>query len=323
MHRRAEGEDDVRDVLVDAGLLSDLHVRGDRRNGGAGAERHRRRAEEFGEHDLRRALASAEAGVDREEDEHVREAHQIVDDESAAVVADQLGTVRRDEVGEEAEETDGRIVGDELDGLHDAIRQILEDLGGLCLRAAGHLDAEAEQHGRHNQGQNRAAAQQFRKVGLGEEVDDHILPAERVADLTLADGVLAADEREDAADDVHQYARDGGGDKERRDRGTHDLTGALHVLHVGDSGANGAEHHRHHDAEHHIDKEGSEELNFQAESGPDTAHDAAKHDTRQHADDKPVVFQKFHVISSLPMHLSGAGTMIARRAGVYVSYYMA
>ena len=50
---------------------------------------------------------------------------------------------------------------------------------------------------------------------------------------------------------------------------------------------------------------------------------AAKHDTRQHADDKPVVFQKFHVISSLPMHLSGAGTMIARRAGVYVSYYMA
>ena len=62
---------------------------------------------------------------------------------------------------------------------------------------------------------------------------------------------------------------------------------------------------------------------FRPKAGQTRAHDAAKHDTRQHADDKPVVFQKFHVISSLPMHLSGAGTMIARRAGVYVSYYMA
>ena len=121
-----------------------------------------------------------------------------------------------------------------------------------------------------------------------ERINAFLGQPERVADLTLADGVLAADEREDAADDVHQYARDGGGDKERCDRGTHDLTGALHVLHVGDSGANGAEHHRHHDAEHHVYKHGSERLKAGG-SRPDRADNAACDDAGEHREYEPIV----------------------------------
>ena len=178
------GDDDVGDVLGDTGLLGDFHVGRDRRDGRAGAERHGSRPEQLGEHGLRRALAAAEAGVDRGGDEHVDEAQDVIDRERAAVVADEVGAVVGDQIREEAEEADGRVVGDDLEGLHDAVGDVVEQLRGLGLRAASHLHAEAEENGRHDERQNGPAAEQLGEVRLREEVDDHVGHAQRAADLT-------------------------------------------------------------------------------------------------------------------------------------------
>ena len=103
------------------------------------------------------------------------------------------------QAGEEAEEADGRIVGDQLYGLHNAVGDILQELRRLGLGTAIHLDTEAEQHRRHDQGQNSPAAQQLRKVRLRKEIDDHIAEAQCFADLALHDGVVSIYQREDAA----------------------------------------------------------------------------------------------------------------------------
>ena len=292
MHGGAHGQYDVRDILADAGLIGNFHVRRDGRNGRAGTERHRRRAEQLGEHDLCAALAAAELGVDREEDEHVHEAHDVVDDERATVVRDKFRTVGGDQIGKEAEETDGRIVGNELHGLHDAARDILEQLRGLRLGAAVHLNAEAEQHRRDDQRQDGLAAQQLHEVRLGKEVDDHVAEAQRIADLAFRDGVVTIHEREDAADDVHDDTSDSGSDQERCDGHTHDLAGAFHALHIGDGGGDGAEHHRHDHAEHHIDEQRAQEFDLAAEGRGERAHQTAGHDAGDHEDQESVSLEE-------------------------------
>ena len=106
VHGGAQGQDDVGDVLADAGLFRSFHVGGDGGNGGAGAEGNGCGLEQVLEHHLGAALAAAEAGIDGEEDEHVSKAQYVVDDQGAAVVADQLGAIGSDQVSEETEETD-------------------------------------------------------------------------------------------------------------------------------------------------------------------------------------------------------------------------
>ena len=288
MHGGAHGQHDVRDVLADAGLIGNFHVRRDGRNGRAGTERHRRRAEQLGEHDLRAALTAAELGVDREEHEHVHEAHDVVDNERAAVVGDQLRAVSRHQIGKEAEEADRGVVGDELHGLHDAACDILEHQRGLCLGAAVHLDAEAEQHRRNDQRQDGLTAQQLHEVGLGKEVDDHVTEAQRIADLAFRDGVVTIHEREDAADDVHDDTGDSGSDQERCDGHTHDLTGALDTFHIGDGRCDGAEHHRHHHTEHHVDEQCTQEFDLFAEVRGERAHETAGDDAGEHEDQESV-----------------------------------
>ena len=292
VHGGAQGQDDVADILADARLLRHLHVGGDGGHAGASAEGHRRRAEQLGEHDLRAARAAAEPGIQREEDEHIGEAHNIIDDKGAAVVADKGRAVGGHQAGEEAEEADGRVVGDQLDGLHDAVGDVLQELGRLGLRAAVHLNAEAEQHRRHDQGQDGPAAEQLRKVGLGKEVDDHVAEAQGLADLTLHDGVAAVHQGKDAADNIHQHAGDGGGDQKGGDGHTHDLAGTLHALHVGDGRGDGAEHHRHDHAEHHVDEQCAQKFDLAAEARGERAHQAAGHDACEHTQDKPVVLQE-------------------------------
>ena len=107
-----------------------------------------------------------------------------------------------------------------------AVGDILQELRRLGLGTAIHLDTEAEQHRRHDQGQNGPAAQQLRKVRLRKEIDDHIAEAQCFADLALHNGVMSIYQREDAADDIHQYTGNGGGDEERGDGHAHDLAGA-------------------------------------------------------------------------------------------------
>ncbi len=300
MHGSAHGQHDVRHVLADAGLLRHLHVGGDSGHAGAGTEGHRCRTEQLGEHQLGAAFSAAEPGVDGEEDKHIGKAHHIVDDKCAAVIADERRAVGGHQAGEEAEKADRCVVGNEFHGLHNAARDILQELRCLCLRTAVHLDTEAEQHRRHDQGQNGPAAQQLRKVRLRKEVHDHIAEAQRLTDLALHDGVAAVHQRENAADNVHQHAGDGGGDKERGDSHAHDLAGALHTLHIGDGGGDGAEHHGHHHAEHHVDKQRTEEFDLAAERRRKCAYQAARYDSGEHTQDKPVVLQKFFH-SDLPL----------------------
>ena len=295
VHGGAQGQDDVGDILADAGLLGGLHVGGDGGDGGAGAEGNGSGLEEVLEHDLHSALAAAEAGVDGEEGEHVGEAQDIVDDQGAGVVADQLGAVVSNQVGEEAEEADGGVVGDDLDHIHNAAGHILQQLGGHGLLAAGHLDAEAEEDGEDDQGQDGPAGPQLHEVGLGEEVDDHVGQAQRLADLTLGDGVLALNQGEDAADHIHDDGGDACGGAEGGHGGAHDLAGLLHGLHVGDGGADGAEDHRHDHAEHQVGEDGAEPCQAAGLLGEQPAEDAAGGDTGQHAGDKAIVFQEiFH-----------------------------
>ena len=135
------------------------------------------------EHDLRRALSAAEAGVDRGEDEHINKTQNIIDRKRAAIIADEVRAVVGDEIREEAEEADGRVIGDNLERLHDAVRDVLEQLRGLRLRAARHLDAEAEQDRRDDERQNGPAAEQFGKIGLRKEVDNHVGHAQRAAHI--------------------------------------------------------------------------------------------------------------------------------------------
>lgn len=97
VHGGTHGQDNVGDILGNAGLIRDLHVGRDSRNGRARAKGNGCRTEQLGEHDLRAALTAAELGVDGEEDEHVGKAHDVVDDERAAVIRDQLRTVGGDQ----------------------------------------------------------------------------------------------------------------------------------------------------------------------------------------------------------------------------------
>ena len=70
----------------------------------------------LGEHNLGAAFSPAEPGIDGEEDKHIGKAHNIVDDKRTAVIADELRAVGGHQAGNEAEEADGRIVGDQLYG---------------------------------------------------------------------------------------------------------------------------------------------------------------------------------------------------------------
>ena len=114
-----------------------------------------------------------------------------------------------DQVGKETEEADGRVVGDNFERLHDAVRDVLEQLRRSGLRAARHLHAEAEEHRRHDQRQDGPAAEQLRKVGLREEVDDHVGHAERTADLPFDHRVFARNRRDDQNGHIHDDRRNG------------------------------------------------------------------------------------------------------------------
>jgi hypothetical protein len=219
-----------------------------------------------------------------------------------------------DQIREEAEEADGRVVGDDLERLHDAVRDVLEQLRGLGLRAAGRLHAEAEQHRRHDQRQDGLAAPKLCEIGLGEEVDDHIGHAQRAADLALDQIIFARDRRDEPHNDVGDDCGDGRRHEERRNGHAHDLTGALGALHIRDRGRDRAEHRRDGDAEHQVQEHGAERLehgraldddhrltvNDLLDRRPDGADDAAGDDTDQHQDQEAVVFQKAALFHNTP-----------------------
>ena len=72
--------------------------------------------------------------------------------------------------------------------------------------------------------------------------------------------IFARDRRDEQDGHIHDDGGDGGGGQEGRDGHAHDLARALRALHVGDGRGNGAEHRRHRDAEHQVQKDRAERL---------------------------------------------------------------
>ena len=237
-------------------------------------------------HHAHGALTAPEVGIDGKEDEHIGEADHIIHDDGCGVVGDEILAVGSNQAGKEAEETDGRVVGDDLDGLEDAVGDILQKLCRHGLGTAGHLHAEAKEDGRHNQRQDGPAAQQFIEVGLGEEVHDQVGQSQAGGLLRLELGSDRED-RQKAHDDIHDQSSDGGSAQEGDDGGAQQFAGALDVLHVGDGGGDGEEHHGHHHAEHHVHEQRSQGLQL-SRVGPYGAHDAAGHDTDEHQNQKTI-----------------------------------
>ena len=119
---------------------------------------------------------------------------------------------------------------------------------------------EAEENGRHDERQDGLAAEQLGEVRLREEVDDHVGHAQRAADFALNHCIFARDRRDEQDGHIHDDGGDGRGGQEGRDGHAHDLARALRALHVGDGRGNGAEHRRHRDAEHQVQKDRAERL---------------------------------------------------------------
>ena len=290
MHRSTEGHDNIGNFLGNAGILRDFHVHRDRCDRGAGAERGSRRAEEVPEHDLCRALAAAEAGVQRRRNEQIDHGNDIVNADGAGVVGNEVRAVRRNERGEEAEEADGRIVGDELDDLQKNVRKVVEQQRHAGLAAAAHLNAEAEDDRRNDQRKDSAAAPELGEVGLREEVDD-----ER-ADIYGTDAGLFIAGRgskhgNKMNNDVHQNRSNGSGGKERSDRDAHDAPRAFCRAHVCDRRGDGAEHHRHNDAEHHINKQRPERFESRSPR-PCRTDNTAGDDAEKHQCNETVFLHK-------------------------------
>ena len=90
--------------------------------------------------------------------EDVNEAQGIVQQQSAAVAGDGLSTIGCDQIGEDGEESDGGIVGDELNELQHDIGQVGQELTHDGLAAAIQVHGKAKEDGENNQGQHCTAA---------------------------------------------------------------------------------------------------------------------------------------------------------------------
>ncbi len=298
VHGGTHGYDHVADFLGYAAVLRGLHVRGYGGNRGTCAEGHRSGTENVLEHDFQALFAAAKVGIYGEENYAVGKTHEVIDEKSAAVVADKVRAICGHQICKEAEETDGCIIGDYLHHVHYAVIKVIEKLCHHGVRAAGHLNAEAEKYGENYERQHGSAGKKLIEVGLCEEVDYHIRKAKGLPYLALSYGIAAFDQGEYTHYYVHEYGGYGGGDKECKQRYTHYFAGALGAFHVCNSGSNGAKDHGYHNAEHEVYEYCAQR--FKAGGlRPYPTCDAAANDGNHHADYEPVVFQKaFHLAPS-------------------------
>ena len=242
------------------------------------------------EHDLCGTLAAAEAGIQRRGNEQIDHGNNVINADGAGVVGNEVRAVRRDERGEEAEETDGRVEGNEPDDFQKDVRKVVEQQRHAGLPAPGHLNANAKDDRRNDQRENGTAAPELGEVGLREEVYDEC------SDIHSADaGLLIAgrgsEHGDEADDDVHHDRGNGSGGKECSDRNAHDAPGTFCRAHIRDRRGNGTEHHRHNDAEHHVDEQRSERFERRC-ARPDRADDTAGDDAKQHQCNETVFLHK-------------------------------
>ena len=307
MHGCAHGQNDVAHILADTGLFCHFHVRGNGSYAGASTEGHGCGLKQMLEHNLGTLLAAADEGIHREGQEHIHEAQNIIDDEGHAVVADELGAVGSHQGGKEAQEANGGIVSNDLDGLHNAVGEIFQQLCSLGLGTTAELYAKAENDSHDDQRQNSSAAEQAGEVGNGEEIHHHVSKAQSIGfHGSFHIGIAGGHHREDPANHIHNHCCNGSGGEEGGQGSTHDLAGPLHGLHIGNGRRYRAEHHRHHDTEHQVGEDGAQRLQHSSAAGnyltgfvlhdrEGVADDTADNDTGEHKDDKAVILQDlFH-----------------------------
>src|SRR5699024_8221549 len=123
------------------------------------------------------------------------------------------------------------------------------------------IHAKAEKDGEYDQGQHGAAAEEQREVAYGKEVDDQVRNGNGI--VHRAAGQVAPG-LQYGGNELHEHDHnscgDGAGNHEGKDGGAHNLAGPLAAFHGSDGTGDGREYHWNHDAEHHVDKEGSQRL---------------------------------------------------------------
>ena len=243
-------------------------------------------------HDAHALLSAAEVGIERKRDERVDKAERIVDEHRAAICCGDLCTIGRDERGKEAEERDGRVVGDERDDLQKAVRHVLQDFCRQAVRAAAQIDAKADEDGEDDERQHRAAGQQRREILDREEVDEQLCDARLFIDRARR---RVRPRLEDRGIEAHRKEHDDCGDKARDDedqkRRAHDLPRALRAFHAGDGATQRAEHERHDDAEHQVNEDRAERGETRRPR-PQRAQHASEYDGEQHRAQKAVGAEK-------------------------------
>ena len=252
------------------------------------------------EHGLDCTLAAAEPGKQGEGGEDVDEAEGIIDQQSAAIALGNFSAVSSYQIGKDGEESDGSVVGDDLDELHHHIGKAGQPLAHDGVLTAGHLHGEAEEDGEHDQRQHGTTAQQAHEIGRSEEVDDHFREGSVLTDLFSHHVGPGSQHR---GKQLHQQEHDDGGngtgDDEGADCDAHDLTGSLTALHVGHGTGNRGEHQRHHDAEHHVDEHGAQESNAVPKVGGKPAHQGTgDHATQQDRQKTVILCDRFFVHKS-------------------------
>ena len=300
MHGGAQGQHDLADILGDAGILRRFHVGGNGGNRGAGAQGGDGGAGNAAEHLTHGALAAAEPGEQGEGGEDVDKAQRVINGQGPGIVRGDLRAVSSHQVGKEAEEGDGSIVGDQLHDLHHGLSKAGEQGGDGAVRTGAQVDAEAHQDGKDDQRQHGTAAEQGGKVADSEEVDDQIRNGNGIVHHALGQVAPGLQYRRDQ---LHQHDHDGGGDgagdDEGQNGGAHDFTGTPAAAHGGNGSGDGRKHHGDHDAEHHVDEQGAQgledggtgldDLVTLLDLGEDGAHDGAQDHGTQHDGQERVV----------------------------------
>ena len=292
VHGCAQRNDHLADVLADARLLSHFHIGGDGGNGGAGTQRDDSGAGNVTEHGLHSTLAAAEPGKQGEGGEDVDEAQGIVHHHGAAVALHHLRAVAGNKIGEDGEESDGRIVGDDLHELQHDLAEGGEPLGNGALGTLSSVGGKAEQQREDDERQHGLTAQQTHEVAGGEEVDDQIRDGGILAHLL---GVELRPGLQHGREDLHQHEHNESGDEARHHEGgdgtAQNLTCALAALHAGHGAGDGGKDQRHHHAEHHVDKHGTKGLDLGAHLGEEPADDTAQNHRAQHDRQETIVLQ--------------------------------
>ena len=295
MHGGPQGQHHVRHVLADAGVRGLLHVGGNRRHGRAGAQRHHGGFRDVPEHDADGALAAAEPGEEGPGGEDIDKAQGIVHRQGPGVVLRNLGAVGSHQVGEEAEEGDGGIVGDDLHEFQHHAGQVVQEPPHGSLLAAVEVHGKAEEQGEHNQRQHGPAGQEAAEITGGEEVHNHVRQGGVLPHL-LRSQVRpgGGHRREDHHQHIHDDGGDGPGDHEGPHGDAHDLPRPLPALHVRHGAGDGGEDHGDHHAEHQVDEHGAQGLEDRGAGagydasvpvhlgGQDTAQNGAQNHGPQH-----------------------------------------